>query len=328
MSRKKKLSVITVAYNMPRQALNTAYSLSINHQKNVDESDYEIILMENSSNNNIDPDELKKIGGNIKHMLRNEPSQSPTPAINEAFAIAESDYICFIIDAARMVTPRVIEYALMARAVSPASVFSVPSYNLGPCEHQDQELHGYDESVEQKLLDHINWKSNGYRLFDICNISEANQKGIFHPLLESNFLASSFHNFASIGFACPDFMLPGGGGINLHMFRSIATKKTTHYLFTAPGEGSFHQIHGGITTKQDPERVNTINHFRTQLESYWNGNFQPVSREPVLLGAVGSHAQKFLYSYSKLGEKRWQWRNQHNLPIWQDEEILHPHKTH
>ncbi|MEZ5436418.1 MAG: hypothetical protein R3E67_07915 [Pseudomonadales bacterium] len=48
-TNKPKLSFVVVVYNMPRQAMNTLYSLSARHQRNIVESDYEIIVIENSS---------------------------------------------------------------------------------------------------------------------------------------------------------------------------------------------------------------------------------------------------------------------------------------
>ena len=50
-----KLSIIVVVYCMSRQAMNTLYSLSVRYQQNVSESDYEILVMENLSADNLDP---------------------------------------------------------------------------------------------------------------------------------------------------------------------------------------------------------------------------------------------------------------------------------
>ena len=67
---------------MPRQALNTIYSLSAQHQKNIEEDAYEIIVIENNSSDNLDPDAAQQIGNNIHYFLRHEKSASPCGAIN------------------------------------------------------------------------------------------------------------------------------------------------------------------------------------------------------------------------------------------------------
>src|SRR5690554_3967354 len=97
---------------MPRQLLNTIYSLSPQHQKNVSSDDYEIIVVENKSSHCADENKIKALGSNIKYYLRDEKGVSPAPAINFALSKTQGDFIGLLIDGARMVTPRVIEYAL------------------------------------------------------------------------------------------------------------------------------------------------------------------------------------------------------------------------
>ena len=67
---------------MPRQALNTLYTLSGEYQQNVNESDYEIIAVENRSECNIDEVELQKLRGNFRYFLREESLPTPVNAIN------------------------------------------------------------------------------------------------------------------------------------------------------------------------------------------------------------------------------------------------------
>jgi len=302
-----KISLLLIVYKMPRQALNTVYSLSAQHQQNVRESDYEIVVVENSSSDNMDEEAALKQGNNIRYYLRQETSASPCGAINFGLDQCRGDSIGLMIDGARMVTPRVIEYALLAQQAHLHSLLAVPGYNLGPDEHQFHLETGYNQKIEQALLEDIRWQENGYRLFDIANISGANEKGIFHPLLECNCMFSSRENFERIGGANEEFDLPGGGSINLHMFRQLGVLPQSRYYFVAPGEGSFHQFHGGITTQQADDREEVLESHRKQLHSYWEGGFHALRREPILLGAVGSHAQHFLAHSAKFGKRRFGW---------------------
>jgi len=319
-----KLSVLVIAYKMPRQVLNTIYSLSAAHQKNACESDYEIIVIENESTNNIDEQALLTLGNNIRYFRRIEASASPCRAVNFGLQQCRGKSIGLMIDGARMVTPRVIEYALLAQHADADSLLAIPGYNLGPLEHQYHLDIGYNENVEQQLLAHANWKHNGYRLFDIANISGANDKGIFHPLLECNCMFSSARNFERIAGANEEFDLPGGGSINLHMFRQLGMLKQAQLYFVAPGEGSFHQFHGGITTQQASDREEVLESHRKQLHSYWEGGFHAMRREPLLLGAVGSHAQNFLHYSAEMGKKRFNWitRGNHARHPWLDDVAL------
>jgi len=319
-----KISVVVIVYKMPRQALNTIYSLSIHHQKNVNETDYEIIVVENSSSKNLDEQEVTTIGKNIHYYQRQETSASPCRAINFGLGKSKGRSICLMIDGARMVTPRILEYALLAQHAEENSLLAIPGYNLGPLEHQFHLDIGYDESAEQKLLAQVNWKINGYRLFDIANISGANDKGIFHPLLESNCMFSSAKNFERIGGANEEFDLPGGGSINLHMFRQLGMLKYCRHYFVTPGEGSFHQFHGGITTQQATDREEVLESHRKQLHSYWEDGFHALRREPLLLGAVGSHAQRYLHQSALMGKKRFNWitRGNNARHPWLDDAAL------
>jgi len=229
-----------------------------------------------------------------------------------------------MIDGARMVTPRVIQCALLAQQADANSLLAIPGYNLGPEQHQFHLEAGYNEEIEKTLLEKTNWKENGYRLFDIANISGANEKGIFHPLLECNCMFSSSKNFQRIGGANEAFDLPGGGSINLHMFRQLGMLPESHLYFIAPGEGSFHQFHGGITTQQASDREAVLESHRIQLHSYWEGGFHAMRREPILLGAIPSHAQRFLQDSARLGIKRFNWitRGNHARPPWLDDATL------
>lgn len=101
-----------------------------------------------------------------------------------------------------------------------------------------------------------------------------------------------------------DFQLPGGGSINLHMFRQLGVLPQVEQFFVIPGEGSFHQFHGGITTAQWDDLDEVLETHRKQLHSYWNDDFHSLRREPILLGAVTSHAQRFLKHSAQNAQKR------------------------
>lgn len=314
-----RLSIIVVVYRMPRQAMNTLYSLSARYQRNVSEADYEILVMENLSDDNLDPEAVQALGNNIHHYRRNETSVSPVNAINEGFHEARAPFIGLIIDGARMVTPRVVEYALMASRISANALVTVPAFNLGPHLHYQHLDHGYSEKQEQQLLDQSHWQNNGYRLFDISNLGEANPRGLFQPFMENNCYFTSRDNFSAIGYADENFQHPGGGSLNLHMFRSIGMLPQCEPYCVMAGEGTFHQFHGGVTTAQVEGRTELLASFQAQLESFWNGHFPALEREPFLIGATTSHAQKLLHYSSVRGQKRFNRLHEKETVFFQDD---------
>ena len=321
-----RLSFVVVVYNMPRQAMNTLYSLSTRHQRNVREQDYEIIVVENRSVNNLSENQVLALGNNIRYFLRDERSQSPVSAINFGAAQAHGKSICLMIDGARMVTPRVVEYGLMAITADSDALIAVPGYSLG---WQDQHHHldaAYSEAVEMELLAAINWQQNGYRLFDIATISGANPNGCMNPLMECNCVITSAKNFALIGGANLDFQLPGGGSINLHIFRQLGLLPESRHYFVMVGEGSFHQFHGGITTAQWGDLDEVLESHRKQLHSYWDNTFHSLRREPILLGATNSHAQKPLQFTSQKAKKRLDRLERHNQQSWPDDALINRYK--
>ncbi len=315
-----KLSIIVIGYDMPRQLLNTIYSLSPQHQKNVSSDDYEIIVVENKSSHCADENKIKALGSNIKYYLRDEKGVSPAPAINFALSKTQGDFIGLLIDGARMVTPRVIEYALAVQRLSPHAIYAVPGFFIGPHEHQNAEAEGYNEEKEKALLAQIKWQENGYRLFDVASMSAANPKGVFQPFLECNCFFTSRDNFNAIGGADERFNLKGGGSLNFYLFKSIGMLATCAHYFLAPGEGSFHQLHGGVTTSLQSTREQDVLDFSLQLELISGESpFRSFNREPMLIGAVTSHSQRFLKYASNRATKRFTRMTKKQECFWQDD---------
>lgn len=315
------LSVIVIVYNMPRQAMNTLYSLSLPYQKNVVETDYEVVVVENDSGNNLDPAAVAALGPQFRYFLREEQGVSPAPAINHAFAQCRGQQIGLVIDGARLVSPRVLEYALLAHRMTGDALVMVPGYHLG---ERDQKFHlqtGHSEQLEIEQLQKLEWRDNGYRLFKWACWSSSNQRGYLQPMQECNALFCSADNFRRIGGADERFDQPGGGSINLYIYRRLGTLPDIA-LFVLPGEGSFHQFHGGVTTQElpdDDERRAVLKSFDTRLEEIWGGPFKALTREPMLLGAVTHWAQPFLEKASEMAVQRFTRLTINGKSFWEDD---------
>lgn len=301
--------------------MNTLFSLSLPYQKNVSIDDYEVIVVENSSPHNLKEQDVLNLGSNFKYFLRQETGVSPVSAVNFGFEQAQGDLVGLIIDGARMITPRVIEYTLLAFTMSQEALVMVPGYHLGD---QDQKFHldsGHSEEKEIARLKELQWQENGYRLFQFAAWSSSNQRGYFQPMQECSCIFTTRKNFEIIGKADTRFDLPGGGSINLHIYRSLGMLPHSK-LFVLPGEGSFHQFHGGITTQQladNDERQLMLKRFDQQLDEIWQGKFKALTREPLMLGAVTRWAQPFLAKASEFASTRFNRLTLNGKPFWEDD---------
>jgi hypothetical protein len=103
---------------MPEQLAQTLYTLSSAYQMGVSEQDYEVVVVENSSSDNFDESILPELGNNFHFFRREESARTPVPAINFAFEKCRGASIGLMIDGARMLTPRVIQYVLMSQRIS------------------------------------------------------------------------------------------------------------------------------------------------------------------------------------------------------------------
>lgn len=300
---KPLLSIIVIAYDMQRQALNTLISLSPGYQEGVSADDYEVIVVENCSQRNMDASAIAALPGNFRYFLRDEPGVSPAAAINFGFAQASGEFIGLMIDGARMVTPGVVRYALMAFRATEDAMVVVPGYNLGESEQQFHLSCGYTEEKEQALLSAIDWPNDGYRLFDISCLSGANPNGVFHPFMECNCLFMSADIFRDIGQADERFDLSGGGSLNLYIYRKTAIHPRSQFFMLA-GEGSFHQLHGGVTTSEFEGRDELLRAQNEQLCCLLGYAFRSPTIEPVLLGHIRSPAMPGLKASIERGIER------------------------
>ena len=278
------LSVVVIVYRMRRQAMNTLLSLTPAYQRGVEAGDYEVIVVENASSELLDPEEVTALGPQFRYVLREEREPTPVHAINHGASLARAAMIAVMIDGARVITPGVLAFTLAAQRLSANALVAVPGYHLGERLQQEAMLSGYDENVEQELLARIAWPQDGYRLFEIGCPSGTSIGGYFKPIGESNFVALSRENWERLQGFDPRFNESGGGQVNLDFYRRAAELPET-VLIVLPGEGSFHQFHGGITTGQSGEvrRQAMIAHF-AQYAEIRGGPYQPPDKRPIYLG--------------------------------------------
>lgn len=286
-----KISVIVIVYDMPVQALTTLRSLAPAYQRRIDARDYEVIVVENRSARVIDAADVAALPPNFSYVLRDEPGTSPAAAINHGLALARGDCIGLMIDGARMLTPGVLTHVDMALRITKRAVVAVPGYQLGDAPHHQTKTQ--TEAIDRQMLAQINWPADGYRLFEVSSLSLANRTGFFRSFMECNCLFAPAEVLRDIGGADERFDLPGGGALNLYLYKKLVEYPRTKF-FMLPGEGSFHQVHGGVTTtpRQDEKVLHA--EILAQLNRILGAPFASPTIEPVHLGIFHHPVQRFL----------------------------------
>ncbi len=312
------LSIIVIVYRMREQAMNTLYSLSTKYQQKCSHVNYEVIVVENASDENLDSDAVKALDGCFRYYLRQETSQSPVFALQFAVEKAKGQQLCIMVDGARMVSPGIVHYAKMAGTIDEHALIAVPGYHIGHDQQQSTSNAGYDKNVEKALLDDIGWPENGYRLFEISCLSGANPGGYMNPMMESNCIICSINDLSEAGGIDTDFDMIGGGMLNLDLYRRLGLLPDIR-LMVLPGEGSFHQYHGGVTTSHDSDREKLLNEFNAQYVNIRKGKFKGLRREPMLLGKVAPQALRFLCFSANSAHTRRNRFEKSNGDLWPDE---------
>lgn len=288
------LSIVIMVYKMPEQAKKTIYSLSTHYQRDVKETDYEIIVMENPSDNPLGKEAAESIAPNVRYFYYPETLPTPVNAMNYGAEQARSDWVGVMIDGARMVTPGMVNYILAARRLSPNAIIAVPGYHLGHKVQQEAMLEGYDENMETELLKTINWPEDGYRLFEVGCLSGTSAAGYFKPIGECNCFCMSKILWSKLGGYDARFTETGGGQCNLDLYKRAVELPET-ILVTLLGEGSFHQFHGGITTGTKGEaRLKAMQDHFNQYAAIRGESYQPPTKRSVYLGTLPDSALKFV----------------------------------
>ena len=245
------LSVVVVIYNMERECKRTLHSLSSSYQEGIGEKEYEVIVVDNGSSIPLDENYVKSFGPNFKYFYIEDAPPSPAWAINYGVSQSKGTFVGIIIDGARMLTPRVLKYALHAFHKYQQPVVCTLAWHLGPDIQFRSIQKGYDQTFEDRLLTSISWPENGYRLFDISVFAMASKEGWFGSIYESNCMFVRREMFDELGGYEEKFYSPGGGWVNHDMFQRICELPDTEPVYII-GEGNFHQIHGGIATNSKP----------------------------------------------------------------------------
>lgn len=286
--RRPRLSVIVIVYDMGREAPRTLRSLAVPYQTGIAIEDYEVIVVDNGSPIPLGEMVVRACGPNFSYVYVQDAAKSPAAAINHGVAMSRGTVVGICIDGARIASPGLLSTALSGFKLHADPIVATLGWHLGPDLQQKSALKGYDKREENRLLDSINWPTDGYRLFDISVLAASSSKGYFAAPSESNALFLRRSTFREMGGYDTAFDIPGGGLLNLDFFIRALEREQSPYVMLL-GEGTFHQIHGGASTSAEPER-DRFQEWAEQYRRIRDKEWQHPERDAVFLGALPKSA--------------------------------------
>lgn len=250
---------------MTREIPRTLESLSTDHQLDIDRDEYEVLLVDNGSRLPFHERDFDHLDMNLRCLRRREPDRSPAGAINFGLSEAGGDWIAVWIDGARIASPRLLSTAFEALRLSPRTVVGVRGRYLGHGVQSETMLWGYDQGVEDRLLQQCGWRTDGYRLFGVSVFDESSGPTWFDSPTESNALFMGRELWGELGGYDTRFQSAGGGLVNLDTWsRAITLPEVTPVVLL--GEATFHQFHGGTMTNA-PDQTNRWQSLCAEYES-------------------------------------------------------------
>ncbi len=241
-----KLSIVVICFNMQREIVRTIKSLLPPYQEGISYEDIEIIVVDNGSDNDVEFGELSQYINYYKHP---SPNKSPAAAANFGIKMSTSDLIGVFIDGARMASPGLCNDAIKISCISQRAVISTLAFHIGPDVQMETVFKGYNQELEDQLLEGIDWANNGYDLFHISSLAGSSINGLFQPIGESNGLFMSKDLWNELGGFDERFIQPGGGLVNLDTYKRACELPESEMIMLI-SEATFHQVHGGVATNQ------------------------------------------------------------------------------
>lgn len=297
------ISLIVIVYNMLREAPRTLLSLSQEYQ-NLNGGQYEVIVVENGSEQPLSESQVKSFGEHFRYFYMPAPSSSPVCAINFGVSQATAKVVGVMIDGARILSPGILKYALLAFNAYENPFVTTLGWHLGPDVQFRSVEKGYNKQTEDSLIENIQWPSNGYRLFEIASLAGSSGDGWFLPITESNCFFMAKQTYESLRGFDERFDKPGGGLANLDFYKR-ACELAHSQLVVLFGEGTFHQLHGGVTTQVTEEQNRNLwRQFEDQYFSIRNMRYERPVAQPDFLGHVPPEALASVLFSAKLALKR------------------------
>jgi len=293
-----ELSIVVCLRECSRQAQNALFSLSTQFQKNVAASDYEVLVVETAS-----PDELGEAaalshGENFRYLRRGLAIDWRARSLELGVGESRAPYLGLLLDGAQIVSERAIEHALLARRGDERSLLVVPSYRL-----------------DEGALDGVDWRAGAYELFAKASFGPANFNGFLGPLLGASCLFVPAETYRAAGGAPAGLERPGGGPLSLALYTNLSRVPGTRLVVLA-GEGAFRQPHPDVAGLS---AIETNLHAILADRGSILLNFRAVHREPVAFGPIPGSAQRFLSESAQVADFHCAVASKRCEPAWYED---------
>jgi glycosyltransferase involved in cell wall biosynthesis len=298
----KDISVVVAAHDLRRELPRTVRSLSPPYQIGLDPARLEIIVVDNGSAEPVERNWFEGIAAELK-ILRFPPGNpSPCAAINAGVAIAEGSFVAVLIDGARIASPGLLARALAATRLGDDVFVATMGFHLGPEPQQISRTKGYGPEVEDRLLAEIGWPADGYRLFEICARAQSYANGVLSDFPETTAFMMRRTSFERIGGFHEAFRFRGGGLANFEFFeRALGDAALTPVVLV--GEGTFHQVHDGNSTRangvqrrETPDGPTIWDAMAHEFETIaWRAPLSLTLRKPLLYGRCETEVAERLF---------------------------------
>ena len=297
------ITVIASFFNNRREAMNTLHSLTARYQAAPD-IDYEVIALDNGSAEPLEASAVEAFGPRFRHRFVETRSKSPAAAINAAARDAEGEELVVMIDGAHVLTPRILRGMRRAFDQFDSPFVATPPFHLGPRLQNQSVLEGYNQRVEDDLLERSGWKSDGYRLYLASRSFADRGGGWFGQLPESGCIGMKRESYMALGGFDERFESPGGGLVSLDFFERAASNDRLEYVMLL-GEGTFHQFHGGVASNARPDE-HPFRRFHDEYVRIRGKSFVPPMRRPYFLGGIPDQALPAAAASAAQGLRFWQ----------------------
>lgn len=291
-AKKKKtdLSIVLICYNMQREIIRTIQSFLPPYQIGVEDKIIEIIVIDNGSDTLPDLSQFKD-QINFVHFKSNHPS--PVEAVNHGIKLASADLIGVLIDGARMVTPGLCRDVIEVNETHERVFISTLAFHLGPDVQMHSVFEGYNQELEDKLLEEIDWLNNGYNLYLASSLALSSINGLHGSIAESNAIFMEKTIWQELAGYEEKFVSIGGGLSNLDVYKRACELKGIKLVRIA-NEATFHQVHGGVATNSKLGKYNEI--FDSEYRSIRGESFVVSDKIPELYGGLLPQVEYFFSS--------------------------------
>jgi glycosyltransferase involved in cell wall biosynthesis len=292
--RDSYLSVVIIFYNMRREAARTLFSLTPRYQQDISEDAYEVIAIDSGSTQPLDAKFVESFGKNFRYEYFKADSPSPCAALNYGARIAKGKWITLFIDGARIPSPGVLHYSLLASKLYEDPFIYTLGMHIGHKQQNFLAEENYAQLDEDKLLGSIDWQQDGYLLFDISSVALSSKEGFFSKLTESNCVTISKKSFQQLGGFNEKFISPGGGLSNLDFFNR-ANENADLQPIMLLGEATFHQFHNGTATNV-PLKDHPWEKMAQEYLAIRGKSFAPHYRRPAYFGTIHPQCYRLIAS--------------------------------